>query len=149
MIQSRSISTKLVVALFDASDDTVEMVQRMLDASGFNCLGGCHFADLKKGTVDFDKYIAEHNPEVVIFDLSPPYTENWDFCKTLRDGKAMEGRGVVLTTTNKKRLDETVGEDSNAFEIVGKPYDLNQITVGIHAAWKRAREAQHPARPKD
>jgi DNA-binding response OmpR family regulator len=138
MKQAVSPPARHVVALFNASDDTVEMVQRMLDASGFDCLIGCHFADLKKGTIDFARYLGEHQPQVVIFDISPPYKENWEFFKTLRRGKAMEGRGLVLTTTNKKRLDETVGRDSQALEIVGKPYDLDQIKVAIHAALKTA-----------
>ena len=42
---------KQVVALFNASDDTVDMVQLMLDASGFNCLIGCHFTDLKRAAL--------------------------------------------------------------------------------------------------
>jgi DNA-binding response OmpR family regulator len=141
MTQVPSPQTKPVIALFNASDDTVDMVQRMLDASGFSCLVGCHFADLKRGRVDFARYVGEHQPEVVIFDISPPYLENWQYFKTLRDGKAMDGRGLVLTTTNKERLDETVGQDSEAFEVVGKPYDLDQIRAAIHAALKLA----HPA----
>jgi DNA-binding response OmpR family regulator len=145
MTRTASAQTRQVVALFNASDDTVEMVQRMLDASGFSCLIGCHFSDLKKGRVDFARYLDLHEPEVVIFDISPPYWENWRFFKTLRDGKAMEGRGMVLTTTNRKRLDETVGEDSDAFEIVGKPYDLDQIKGAIHLALKRAREVTPPS----
>ena len=44
---------------------------------------GCRFADLKKGVVDFSQYVAKTNPEVVIFDISPPYVENWAFYKTL------------------------------------------------------------------
>jgi DNA-binding response OmpR family regulator len=123
-----------VVALFNASDDTVEMVQKMLGASGFSCLIGCHFSDLKKGRVDFDRYLSQHEPAVVIFDISPPYQENWNFFTGLRDSKAMDGRGLVLTTTNKARLDEAVGDNSKAFEIVGKPYDLDQITAAIHTA---------------
>ena len=54
----------------------------------------------------------------------------------------MDGRGLVLTTTNKARLDGTAGTDSKAFEIVGKPYDLDQIKAAIHTALKRAREVQ-------
>jgi DNA-binding response OmpR family regulator len=127
-------SSKQVVALFNASDDTVEMVRRMVDALGFTCLVGCHFSDLKNGVIDFARYVGEHRPDVVIFDISPPYKENWDFFKTLRDSQAMEGLGLVLTTTNKNRLDETVGQDSAAFEIVGKPYDLGQIKAAIQAA---------------
>jgi DNA-binding response OmpR family regulator len=144
MIQAAPAPARHVVALFNASDDTVEMVQRMLDASGFNCLVGCHFSDLKKGRVDFARYLGQFEPDVVIFDISPPYTENWRFFGTLRDGEAMEGRGLVLTTTNKARLDEVVGEDSEAFEIVGKPYDLGQIEGAIHAAMKRARKTTPP-----
>jgi DNA-binding response OmpR family regulator len=125
------------VALFNASDDTVEMVERMLATMGISCLTACHFTDLKKGTVDFNTYLAIHNPVVVIFDISPPYGENWEFFKTMRDSMAMERRGLVLTTTNKIRLDEIVGDDSCAIEIVGKPYDLQQITNAIEAALRK------------
>ena len=47
----------------------------------------CHFAELKKGSVDFDKSIEEHNSEVVIFDLSAPCNENWHFFKTMCDAR--------------------------------------------------------------
>src|SRR5216683_6530826 len=117
-----------IVALFNASDDTIDMVQKLLTASGGDqTLISCHFADLKKGIVDFGRYMDEHNPEVVIFDLSPPYDENWQFFKTMRDDDAMKGRGIVLTTTNKNRLDEVLGKDSHALEVVGRPFDLQQI----------------------
>jgi DNA-binding response OmpR family regulator len=142
MIQDVLPLAKQVVALFNASDDTVDMVQRMLDASGLTCLVGCHFSDLKKGCIDFGRYLSEHDPDVVIFDISPPYRENWAFFKTLRNGTGMEGRGLVLTTTNKERLDETVGKDSEAFEIVGKPYDLDQIQTAIRDALKAAGQAK-------
>src|SRR4026209_2019903 len=110
MMSGPTTSAPGIVALFNASDDTIDMVQKLLTASGREqVLIWCHFADLKKGIVNFDKYMAKHNPEVVIFDLSPPYDENWTFFKTMRDVAAMQTRGVVLTTTNKNRLDEVLG----------------------------------------
>ncbi len=132
-----------IVALFNASDDTIDMVQKLLTAAGDEqTLIWCHFADLKKGIVDFGKYIEKHNPEVVIFDLSPPYDENWTFFKTMRDAKAMLGRGSVLTTTNKARLDEVLGEDSHALEVVGRPKDLGQIDTAIKAETLKAQTAR-------
>jgi DNA-binding response OmpR family regulator len=138
-----SSSTKTadgIVALFNASDDTIDMVQKLLTDSGSEqTLIFCHFADLKTGVVDFGKYMNKHNPEVVIFDLSPPYNANWRFFKTMRDATTMKGRGVVLTTTNKHRLDEVLGADSHALEVVGRPEDLQQIDAAIKAETRKAK----------
>ena len=137
-----------IVALFNASDDTIDMVQTLLTAVGRDqTLIWCHFADLKKGIVDFGKYMEQHNPEVVIFDLSPPYDQNWDFFKVMRDHNSMQGRGVVLTTTNKNRLDEVLGEDSYALEVVGRPRDLQQIQAAIEAETHRAEQIRLGATP--
>jgi DNA-binding response OmpR family regulator len=132
-----------IVALFNASDDTVDMIQKILtESDDVQTLVYVHFADLKKGIVNFDKYVGKHNPEVVIFDISPPYDENWQFFKTMRDSKVMQGRGSVLTTTNKLRLDEVLGSDSHALEVVGKPEDLKRIRAEIKAQTKKAQETR-------
>ena len=132
-----------IVALFNASDDTIDMIQALLTAAGGSqSLVWCHFADLKKGVVDFKKYLNKHNPEVVIFDISPPYDENWQFFKTMRDAEVMRGRGSVLTTTNKNRLDEVLGTDSHALEVVGKAKDLKEIQAAIAVETARADAAR-------
>jgi DNA-binding response OmpR family regulator len=134
-----------IVALFNASDDTIDMIQTLLTAAGsYQTLIWCHFSDLKKGIVDFRKYLEKHKPEVVIFDLSPPYDENWQFFKVMRDAHVMGGRGIVLTTTNKNRLDEVLGEDSYALEVVGRPNDLQQIDAAIKAATRQAEVIRLP-----
>src|ERR1700689_353768 len=110
-----------IVALFNASDDTIDMVQTILKEGDMaQTLVWCHFADLKKGIVDVAKWLSKHNPEVAIFDISPPFDE-------------MRGRGSVLTTTNKARLDEVLESDSRALEVVGRPEDLELIRTEIAA----------------
>jgi hypothetical protein len=135
-----------IVVLFNASDDTVDMVQKVLKAAGNDqTLVGCRFADVKKGVVDFAAFVSQHNPEVVVFDLSPPYDENWHVFVTMRDSEAMKGRGLVLTTTNKDRLDEVVGDDSRALEVVGRPKDLHEIETAIRDATREVRASGTPA----
>ena len=132
-----------IVALFNASDDTVDMIMSLLtQGGGTQTLVWCHFAELKKGIIDFKNFMVEHNPEVVIFDISPPYDENWKYYKTMRDSDAMRGRGSVLTTTNKNRLDEVLGSDSHALEVVGKTKDLELIRTEIAVQTLKAREAR-------
>src|ERR1700730_5196059 len=131
-----------IVALFNTSDDTVDMIQTVLTKTGgAQNLVWCHFADLKNGVVDFTKYLIKYNPEVVIFNISPPYDENWRFFKTLRDAEVMKGRGSVLTTTNKARLDEMVGTNSYALEVTGQSNDLHWLQVAIEAETRKAHES--------
>ena len=60
----------------------------------------------------------------------------------MRDADAMRGRGSVLTTTNKARLDEVLGTDSHALEIVGNPENLRLIKAEIAAQTRKAHEVR-------
>jgi hypothetical protein len=71
-------------------------------------------------------------------DISPPYPENWEFLKTLQSVRGIDSRGLVLTATNKDRLDEIARGDSKAIQIVGKTYNLQQITTAITVAVRTA-----------
>lgn len=134
------------VAIFSASDDTVAMIQALLtEARGNQSLIQCPFADLKRGITDFRKYLDQHNPEVVIFDISPPYAENWAFFATVRDHAVMQGRGVVLTTTSKMELDELAREELYALEVVGGLVDRALILAEIKTATRLARTARRQA----
>ena len=39
----------------------------------------------------------------------------------------MRSRRAVVTTTNKRALDTLLGETTDAIEIIGKPYDIEQV----------------------
>jgi DNA-binding NtrC family response regulator len=77
--------------------------------------------------------LEEHDPRVVIYDIPPPYDQNWEFLKLLRTTEAMRDRAVVVTTTHKGHLEQLVGP-TDAIEIVGKPYDLDQVIRAVRQA---------------
>ena len=133
-----------IVALFNANDDTIAIIRTVLtEAGGAQSLVWCRFADIKNGVVDIPKFLGKYNPEVVIFHISPPYEENWQVFKTLRDSEAMHGRGEVLTTTNKARLDEVLETNSYALEVVGQPTkDLHWLRLAIAAETRKAEKAR-------
>lgn len=109
MMTAVPVSRPSVVALFNACDDTVEMVRCMLSVGGYTCVVGCQLADVKTGTLDVAAFLTRHQPDVRLFDISPPCQENWRCFESLRRGDLLGGRGVVLTPPHKARLDETVG----------------------------------------
>ena len=121
------------VAVVNSNEDTVEMLRQALQSSGFSSVVTGHIHDFKTGEADFPKYLEMHDPLVIVYDIAIPYEKNWTFLKLLLDSEHMHGRKIVLTTTNKKRLEELVGP-TDAFEIVGKPYDIDQIVEAVKTA---------------
>jgi len=122
-----------VVAVFNASQDTVDMICAELTGHGYRCVPG-HVTDVKQGETDFIAFIEQENPQVIVWDISPPYDKNWAFFQLIRSSTALRGRGMVLTTTHKTHLDQLAGENTGALEIIGKPYDLNLISQAVGRA---------------
>lgn len=121
-----------IIAVFNASGDTVEMLRAALEGEGLHTVPG-HIAEIKKGELDFIAFIEHHRPAVIVYDISPPYDTNWNFLRLVRSSQAVQNCKFVLTTTNLPALDELVG-DTGAIEIIGKPYDLDRVTTAVRTA---------------
>jgi CheY-like chemotaxis protein len=118
------------VAVFNASDDTVEMLTTMLSARGYRAIAR-HADAVKSGETDFIAFLEAHQPDGIIWDIAPPYDRNWNFFKLLRTIGPLARCALVLTTTHKQHLDALAGLDTGAVEIIGKPYDLGVIVDAV------------------
>ena len=128
--------TRPIIAVFNSSNDTVEMLRTVLEEQGFQTVVG-HIPDLKKGELDLVAFIEHHAPSVIVYDISPPYEPNWTFLRLVRSSAAARNRHFVITTTNKPALDGLIGPNE-ALEIIGKPYDLNLVVAAVRAALDRS-----------
>jgi DNA-binding response OmpR family regulator len=126
---------KPTIAVFNSSDDTVDLLRTALEAEGFQTVAG-HIPDVKKGELDLIDFVNHHTPAVIVYDISPPYDANWRFLRLVRSAEPMTTLQFVLTTTNKPALDKLVG-DNEALEIIGKPYDLRQVVLAVRTALAR------------
>jgi DNA-binding NtrC family response regulator len=121
-----------VVAVLNASEDVVGMLREALQEEGFTVVTA-HVPDIKAGREDLIAFLRRYDPRVVVYDISPPYEENWTFLRLIQDTEAARGRAFVLTTTNRRALAEVIGE-TVAIELLGKPYDLDQLVQAVRRA---------------
>ena len=119
-----------VVAVFNSSDDLVELLRIAIESAGFVVVTS-HIADLRRGNIDLQAFVAQHKPAVVLYDLIPPYERQWQFLDHLRETSPLKGLPFVITSTNAKAARELAGRDEHVMEILGRPFDLAEIVKVI------------------
>jgi len=134
------VSDKVIVALFNSNSEVLELLREALQASGYAAVIA-HVSEVKSGRLDMIKFVEEHQPEVIVYDIAPPYDTNWTFLRLMRNSKVMQGRAFVVTTTNKRALEELIGPN-DVVELLCKPYDLQQIVDACTAAFEKQIKAK-------
>jgi len=127
-----------VVAVFNSSDDLVELVRAALELSGFVTVS-LHLDEVRRGGANLEAFMHEHDPKVIVYDVAAPYEQSWRYLDRMRRMPIMTDRQFVLTSPNVARAVEGVNRPDRVFEIVGKPYDLDELVEIV----RQAAHARH------
>ena len=112
-----------MIAVINSNDDLVGLLREALEDEGMAVVTN-HIHDIKSGREDLPRFLKKHDPDVIVYDLAPPYCDNWRFLGLLRE--PFGDRGLVLTTVNRKALAQAVGR-VDVHEIEGRRTDLSRV----------------------
>jgi DNA-binding NtrC family response regulator len=127
-----------VVAVINSTPDVIDMLRLALEGAGIATVSAFTH-DIRDGQVDIEAFVSQHDPKVVVYDIAPPYANNWLLFQHIANLPVMQARQFVLTTTNKVHVEKMAASVKlPIFEIVGLPYDLNQLVEEVRQA-TRAR----------
>ena len=124
-----------VVAVVNTNPDLLELLKARIEAAGFVVLV-MHVAEIRAG-LDLEAVVAQHDPQVVVYDVVIPYDRNWRFLEHLRE-TALQGRRFVITTPNEAGIRKLVGKDDKVYEVLDDGGDIDVIVQAVREA-ARAR----------
>lgn len=127
----------VVAAIFNTSPDLVDLLRRAFEPAGIVAVSVLTH-QIREGVVDVEGFVRQHDPTVVVYDIAPPYDANWQLYQHISRMDVMQNRTVVLTSINARHVEKLAGRDQQIYEVVGKPYDLDQIVRAVREA-SRAR----------
>lgn len=119
--------------MFNTSPDLVDLVRRALEPAGIVVVTALTY-EIREGVVDVEAFLRQHDPDVILYDIAPPYDANWQLFQHIRRMDAMQDRHIVLTSVNRHQVESLVGRDETVYEIVGKPYDLDLLVRAVKEA---------------
>ena len=88
-----------VVAVVNTNPDVVEMLKARIEAAGFVVLV-IHIAEIRAG-LDIRAVLAQHDPNVIVYDVTAPFERNWRFLQHLRETVFKDRRFVSPLRTKR------------------------------------------------
>ena len=119
------------VVVLDSDLDTSEMLRMALEAAGFDVVPGNLHA-FRTGQQDLFMFLEGVTPDVILYDLGPPYETNWRYLQLARLHPSFARCGLVITTTNRRAVERLVSLP--IVEIFAKPYDLDHLVAAVRNA---------------
>jgi CheY-like chemotaxis protein len=124
-----------VALVINSSPDIVDMLRVALERAGVVVVSTLTH-QVRDGEIDVERFVKQHQPGVVVYDIAPPYDANFQLFEHIRRMPVMNGRQFVLTSTNSRQVEKLVASSTPVYEVVGKPYDIDQIVAATREALK-------------
>ena len=119
-----------LIAVFNSSDDLVELLRIVLEQNGFISVTA-HIDELRHGKMDLRAFVDQYKPAAVLYDLIPPYDRHWAFVDYLRTVSPLKSVPFVLTSTNAAMARQLAARTEPVVEVLGRPFDLEEIVAAV------------------
>jgi CheY-like chemotaxis protein len=132
MRTTRFPARRLRLAILNDSPQVLKLLCDWFRRHGHHCATQM-VAEMPHAHVEVEQFINEHKPDVVVYDVPMPYRSSWDLLDVIRAMPSLQSQPFVITTRNKRKLEEAVGRTS-VIEIAGQPEDMRRLLKAVEAA---------------
>jgi DNA-binding response OmpR family regulator len=126
-----------VVVVFNQNTDALVPLASLMESAGFDVVSAL-IPTVRDGRCDANGIMERHDPAVVVYDIGPPYEDNWEKFQICR-ATSMRDRRFVITSPNPAHVQRLAGRDERIYEIVDQPWDLDNIVHAVKEAVRARR----------
>lgn len=122
-----------LAAIFNPNEAEAVALRQALESCGLGPVSAWSAADVRRRVQEVPAQDAGLPPRVVVYDIAPPYLESWALFQVARKAEAARGCRFVLTTPNRRVLEQLVGP-TDAIELTGLSSELREVTRLVRVA---------------
>jgi len=82
-----------------------------------------------------------HVPDLVVLDVIMPGMDGYSVCREMRADPLLEDVPILFLTAKIKDEDKIVGFKAGADDYLGKPFNIDELLLRIHAILRRVRKS--------
>src|SRR5215203_2502681 len=105
-----------VVAVINSTEDIVDMLRIALEHAGLTVVSALT-REIREGHTDLERFVQQHDPRVILYDVAPPYAPNWNLFQHIAHIPVMAGRQFIITSTNARQVERLAGPQQHVYEI--------------------------------
>lgn len=122
---------RVKVVVINANDTLRRPLGESVEAAGFETVTA-HPDEAGRTPQAMQEFFRRHGARVVVYDIAPPYAENWALFNDVRYAEMISGswRQFVPTTASKRALEEQVGP-TGAIELAGSGFEREGIVQAV------------------
>jgi DNA-binding response OmpR family regulator len=132
-------SRTYVAVTFSSQPSVAYFLRGVLDSAGFAVSDASFRLD------DFEVAIQRNRPDVIVYDVSYPFRENWQQCQQLLRQAGAADIPVVITTSEQRELRRTVGVSAHV-ELFRRPDDVAELREAVRRAIEAPAEVPQASR---
>lgn len=117
------------VGIINSDPDMCEMMVFVIENLGFLTASN-NLDEFIEHPFRYRQFIEQYDPRVLVMRIPMPYEKICEGVGRLMDFKESRGRGFVLTTDKKERV-ENLSKKTPMLEIVGEPFNIDEFEQAV------------------
>lgn len=118
------------IAILSADAHTASRLQMALEEAGFET-ETARIDEIRSGELDLLTFFEEHDPDLVVYELTPPYPQSLTFMRLLQSVPMARHRRWMLATTDRDAVIELLGPTDAVVEVPARGEDAGALVQAV------------------